>query len=86
MGCTRQGPFQGASISHFGKNLILPPLKVALQQVKTGKFHFRKGLGRVGQSWQGFGPASRKLPNPIITRGSDRSRHARRWILTETSF
>ena len=69
MGCTRQGPFQGASISHFGKNLILPRYKGALQQVKTSKFHFRKGLGRVGQGWQGLRPGQSEIAQSHHNQG-----------------
>lgn len=49
---------QGGGQQHkmFGKKLDSTPAKREKQQVKADKFHFRKGLGPVGQGWQGLRP------------------------------
>ena len=69
MGCTRQGPFQGGQYLAFREKPDSIPATVALQQVKTGKFHFRKGLGRVGQSWQGVRPGQSEIAQSHHNQG-----------------
>ena len=69
MDCTRQGPFQGGQYLAFREKPDSIPATVALQQVKTGKFHFRKGLGRVGQSWQGVRPGQSEIAQSHHNQG-----------------
>ena len=56
MGCTRQGPFQGASISQVRGKPDFILAMIAMQQVKPNKFKFRKGLVPVRQRGQGLPP------------------------------
>ena len=53
---TGRGPFRGASISHFGKNLILYLRKPNYKQSRDSKCFCAIGLGSVRQGWQGVPP------------------------------
>ena len=55
-GCNRQGAVLGASISHFGKNLILYLRKPNYKQSRDSKCFCAIGLGSVRQGWQGVPP------------------------------
>src|SRR5271165_4632223 len=56
MGCTRQGAASGGQYLAVRENRILRLRKPTCNKWGYSKFHFRKGLGLVGQRWQRLPP------------------------------
>jgi hypothetical protein len=68
LGCNRQGAVSGASISHFGKDLILYLREPNYKQGGDSKCFSDIGLGPVGQGWQRLPPGQRQIAQMLGRR------------------